>query len=224
MRLDVAVFSAIIVLAISTPDICRSQPAPAPPAAQLNQPLPAPSVNVNPVVPPDVFPGLPPGKGAPECENPLYVPLGPNSYGTVYERVFDVVSEYFEIAYANRYDGRIECFPRVAPGLEQPWRPGSPDLYQRLLATFQSIRHRCFVLITLADDGGFFVQVVVFRELEDVPKPIRSTAGAAAFRSDNTVERQFEVIDPAVFERSWAPMGRDVCLENAIVQKIKKCL
>src|SRR5262249_4474950 len=117
-------------------------------------------------------------------ENPVYVPLGPNSYGMVFEKVFDVISEYFEIAYANRYDGRIETFGRVAPGLEQPWRPGSPDWYGRLLATFQSLRHRAFVIIQLADDGGFFVQVVVFRELEDVARPIRSTAGAAAFRSD----------------------------------------
>jgi len=157
-------------------------------------------------------------------ENPVYVPLGPNSYGMVFEKVFDVVSEYFEIAYANRYDGRIETFARIAPGLEQPWRPGSPDWYGRLLATFQSLRHRAFVIIQLADDGGFFVQVVVFRELEDVARPIRSTAGAAAFRSDNTVERQYEVIDPAVFEKAWIPMGRDTCLENAIIQKIKKCM
>jgi hypothetical protein len=57
-----------------------------------------------------------------------------------------------------------------------------------------------------------------------VARPIRSTAGAAAFRSDNTVERQFEVIDPAVFEKTWIPLGRDTCLENAIIQKIKKCM
>jgi hypothetical protein len=191
----------------------------------LAQPPQRPPVENAQLPPPAIaVPALPATKEADTIENPVYLPLGPTSYGTVFEKVFDVVSEYFEIAYANRYDGRIESFPRVAPGLEQPWRPGSPDLYQRLLATFQSIRHRCFVLIQLADDGGFFVQVVVFRELEDVPKPIRSTAGAASFRSDSTVERQFEVIDPAVFDRCWAPMGRDQCLENAIIKKIKKCL
>jgi hypothetical protein len=157
-------------------------------------------------------------------ENPVYVPLGPDAYGQVFEKVLDVVSEYFEIAYANRYDGRIETFPRVAPGLEQPWRTGSPNFYERLLATFQSIRHRAFVLIQLADDGGFFVQVVVFRELEDTPKPIRATANAA-FRSDNGVlERQYEVIEPAVYESTWAPVGRDHTIENAIIQKIKKCM
>ena len=157
-------------------------------------------------------------------ENPVYVPLGPDSYAMVFEKVLDVLGEYFEIAYANRYDGRLETYPRVAPGIVQIWKPGSPSVYERVLATLQTIRHRAFVLIQLADDGGFFVQVVVYRELEDLPRPMRSTAGAAAFRSDTTVERQFEVIDPAVFEAHWIPQGRDHYLENAIIQKIKKCL
>jgi hypothetical protein len=157
-------------------------------------------------------------------ENPVFVPLGPNAYGMVFEQVFDIISEYFEIAYANRYDGRIETFPRIAAGLEQPWRPGSPDFYQRLLATFQTIRHRAFVQIQLADDGGYFIQVIVFRELEDLPRPTHRTAGAAAFRSDNSVERQFEVIDPGVFHPQWIPVGRDHYLEDAIVQKIRQCL
>jgi hypothetical protein len=164
-----------------------------------------------------------PQAGAVEA-NPLYVPLGPISYGTVFEKVLDVLDDYFEISYANRYDGRIEAFARIAPGLEQFWREGSPDWYERLLATCQTIRHRAAVLIQPADDGGFFVQVTVFKELEDLPKPNRATAGIAAFRSDNTVERQFEVVDPTVFESNWIPAGRDTALEQAILQKLKKCM
>ncbi len=157
-------------------------------------------------------------------ENPVFIPGGPPAYGTVFEKVLDIVDDYFEIAYANRYGGRIETFPRIAPGLEQPWKPGSPDLEQRLLATWQTIRHRAVVLIQAADDGGFFVEVKIFKELEDLPRPVRSTAGAASFRSDNTVERQFEVIDPTVFESNWIPLGEDVKFEQAILQRLKKCL
>ncbi len=197
-------------------------PPPAPPA------VPAPAAAPAPVLPAPVgMPTVPArvmGSTGGCAENPVYVPLGPNSYGVVFEKVFDVVSEYFEIAYANRYDGRIESFPRVAPGLGQPWKPGSPDCYQRLLATFQSIRNRAFVLIQVADDGGYFVQVVVFRELEDIPKPTAQTAGYAAFRGQDTVERQYEVIDPAVFDSHWAPIGRDPAFEHAIIEKIKKCM
>lgn len=162
----------------------------------------------------------------PACvvENPVYLPQGGQYYGNVFERVYDVVDDYFEVAASNRWSGQIETFPRIAPGLEQPWRPGSPDFYQRLLATAQTIRHRAFVLIQPADEGGYFVDVKVYKELEDLPRPTRQTAGAAAFRSDNTVERQFEVIDPTVFEASWIPIGRDLQLEQVILQRLKDCM
>ena len=34
----------------------------------------------------------------------------------------DVLDDYFEISFANRYDGSIHSFPRIAPGLEQLWK------------------------------------------------------------------------------------------------------
>src|SRR5262245_34340790 len=68
---------------------------------------------------------------APEHQNPIYVPQGPMAYACVIEKIEDVLSDYFELGFSNRYDGRIETLPTIAPGIEQPWRPGSPDLYQR---------------------------------------------------------------------------------------------
>jgi len=212
-----------LVIVATMPGLGMTQQPKAPPAAApALPPLPAPPV---PPPPPLAAPAAPVhAPVAHVSENPVYVPLGPNSYGTVFEKVFDVVSEYFEIAYANRYDGRIETFPRIAPSLIEPWKPTTPSWYERVLATFQTIRHRSFVLIQVADDGGYFVQVVVYRELEDIPKPTNITAGWAGFRSDNSVERQFEVIDPAVYDSHWIPIGRDRCFEDAIIAKIKKCM
>src|SRR5262249_2437522 len=138
-------------------------------------------------------------------------------------RVIDVLDDYFEIAYANRYDGRVETFPKIAPGLERWFMPGSPDFNQRLLATTQTIRHRAIVLIQAAENGGYFVDVKVYKELEDLAKPMRATAGAAAFRSDNTLERQFQVIDPTVVDSSWIPIGRDAKLEQVILQRLRQC-
>jgi hypothetical protein len=156
------------------------------------------------------------------CTNPVFLNLGPPEYATVFEAVLDVLDDYFEIAYANRYDGTIRAHPKVAPGLEQPWKPGSPDGAERLLATLQSIRYRCDVTIQPGEQGGYLVQVVVYKELEDVPRPIRATAGAAAFRSDNTVARQYEVVDPSVVDAGWVPLGREVNLEQAILQRITR--
>lgn len=157
-------------------------------------------------------------------ENPVFVPLGPPSYGAVFEKVIEVLDDYFEIAYANRYDGRIETFPRIAPGYEQFWKKSTPDCYERLLATWQTIRHRAVVQIQPANDGGFFIKVTIYREEEDLPRPSRSTAGAAAFRTDQTVERQYEVIDPTVLETTWIPLGQDHAFEQCILARIKQAM
>jgi hypothetical protein len=157
-------------------------------------------------------------------ENPVYLPQGPISYNAVFDKVIDVVSGYFEISDYNRYEGRIETFPRIAPGFEQPWRPGDPDFDQRLLATLQTIRHRATVLIQPADNGGFFIQVTVYKELEDLAQPVRATYGAAIFRTDPTVERQEVVVDPTRIEANWIPLGRDAKLEQVILQRLKRCM
>lgn len=156
-------------------------------------------------------------------ENPVYLPGNPAAYNPVFERVLDVLDDYFEIAYADRFDGRIETFPRIAPGLERFFMPGSPDVDQRVLATTQTIRHRAIALIRPAENGGYFVDVKVYKELEDLAKPIRDLAGGAAFRSDSTLERQYQVIDPTVVDFAWIPIGRDEKLEQVILQRLRKC-
>jgi hypothetical protein len=153
-------------------------------------------------------------------ENPVFLPQGPASYNIVFGKVLDTVSDYFEIAYSNRHEGRIESFPRIAPGLGEPWKPGSPDLYQRTLASFQTIRHRAVVLLSPAADGGYFVDVKIFKELEDLEKPTLTTAGAASFRSLTTLERQYEVIDSTAYETNWIPIGRDLKLEQVLLERI----
>jgi hypothetical protein len=158
-------------------------------------------------------------------QNPVFVPLGPESYGQVFENVLQVLGDAgFEIQESNRYDGRIEAIPRVAPGVGLFLKPGSPSLYERVLATLQTYRHRVSVNIQPAENGGFFVEVIARKELEDLARPIRSTAGAAIFRNDNNVERQFEVIDPAVFEPTWIFRGRDTALEQKLIQWLKGCM
>jgi hypothetical protein len=171
---------------------------------------------------------LPPGP----CPNPIMLAGGPSQYGAVFETVLNVVDDYFEIMEANRYSGVIRSHPKIAPGLDQIWKPGSPDGAERMLATLQTIRYRAEVTIQpVAGDAaqpagptGYLIQVVIYKELEDLPRPIKATAGAAAFRSDNTVDRQFEVVDPAVIETSWIPKGREIYLEQEILKRINRNL
>jgi hypothetical protein len=153
-------------------------------------------------------------------ENPLYVPQGEQAYARVFDKALDVLSDYWDVAYSSRYDGRIETAPAIAPGIEQPWKPGSPDLYQRLLAFCQTIRHRAVLVITTAEDGGYFLDLKVYKELADLPRPSRATAGDATFRIEDTVERQFEVLEPEVFDFAWIPIGRDLQLEQVILDRL----
>jgi hypothetical protein len=161
-------------------------------------------------------------------DNPVWVPslgIDGDAYAQVFEKTLEIVGDYFEISYSNRSDGSIETFPSIAPGFERFFKPGSPDCYQRLEATLQTIRHRAQVFIQPAEDGGFFIKVVVYKELLDTPYPVRVLTGAAAFRPTTDVDRQFEVIDPTVFEpASWVPHGRDTELEQLILQRLKSCM
>jgi hypothetical protein len=154
--------------------------------------------------------------------NPLFVPQGPMSYNKIFEHVLNVLADFgFEILDANAYEGRVDTFPRIAPGYVEFLKPGNPDPYERFLSTLQTYRHRVSVLIQPSQNGGFFLHVTVLKELEDLPRPTRATSGAAIFRTYNDIERQFTVIDPTLFESNWIPKGRDLAVEQALLQKLK---
>src|SRR5262245_10639557 len=159
--------------------------------------------------------------------NPTYIPLGMtgDAYCNVSEKPSDVLTDYrWPIAEVNPYAGLIRTHPTIAPGYEQWFKPGSPDCDKRLLATLQSIRHYAVVKIDVARDGGYWVDVKVFNELENVERPLRATAGAAAFRSDPTVDGQYEVIEEMPHSGGWIPISEDVKMEQEILARIKKCL
>jgi len=157
--------------------------------------------------------------------NPVFIPLGPEAYGMVFENTLRVLIDHeFEILESNRYDGRIETVPRIAKGFGIRGMNGSPSMYERSLAHLQTIRHRVSVMIQPADGGGYFIEVVVRKELEDLPKPLRATAGGAIFHAENNVERQFEVIDPTVMQSNWIYKGRDEAFEQQIICRLKKIM
>ena len=44
----------------------------------------------------------------------------------------------------------------------------------------------------------------------------------AVFRSDPTLERQFEVVEADQFENGWVPIGRDALLEQSILEQLAR--
>jgi len=163
-------------------------------------------------------------------ENPVLVSLPKSDYGRVFETLLQTLHDYgFEIAEANRYSGHIEAVPRVAPGVALFLKPGSPVTYERLLATLQTYRHRVTIIIQPADPqgaehGGYFIEFIVRKELEDLNRPIRSTVGVAAFRNENTVDRQTEVIDASIYDQAWIFRGRDAAMEQELIGRFNCAL
>jgi hypothetical protein len=167
------------------------------------------------------------------CENPVLVyPTRPpgEAYAELFEQALDAVDDYFPIAYANRYEGRILGKPTIAPGYEQPWKPGSPDTYERTLVTLQPYRYRCELRIREADPAGYFVQVTVRKELKDYPSPAGQSIAIPLFGDAGTVDRdQFLVVDPDVTSPivnpgdRWIPKGRETAIEQAILRKLQRC-
>jgi hypothetical protein len=161
--------------------------------------------------------------------NPMLVPhLGASfeSYRKVFQCAQSTLTDFgFEILESNTFDGHIDTLPRIAPGMLRPLRAGNSGFYERVLSTFQTYRHRVHVDIQPAENGGYWIQVIAYHELEDIPRPTRSTPGAAAFRVALGVERfNTEVIDPTVFEWTWIPRGRDTQIEQQLLTRMKKCL
>ncbi len=162
-----------------------------------------------------------------EVENPILVSPGKPT-GAAYEEVFDktidVLNTYFDLMPPNPYDGRIVSRPRIAPGYEQFWKPGNPDARNRLLATLQTIRQTATARIWAGERGGYMVEVVVEKELEDLSRPIQARAGAALFQDGPTVDRTEDVVGPDTSaDTSWFKVGRDYALEQQILRRIRNC-
>ena len=128
----------------------------------------------------------------------------------------------------RRATGMSRCRPTVAPGYEQPFKPGSPDKYERTLATLQAYQYRCEVRIREADPAGYFVQVTVRKELKDYPAPSGPLSGLAVFGDDAGVDvERVVVVDPDITSpladpnERWIPKGRETALEQAIIHKLR---
>jgi hypothetical protein len=159
----------------------------------------------------------------------------------MWDQLVDIVDDYFEIDQEVRVKlvgneltpGRIDTFPVTGATLLEPWRKDSVNFHERLESTLQSIRRRAYVGVTPVEQG-FQVDITVTKELEDVPRPIKASAGAATFRFDSSLDRDTEFdadpyrmpgdparpIGPRAVTAGWIPLGRDIALEQEMVSRI----
>ncbi len=159
------------------------------------------------------------------CQNPTLVPYYPPF--ETWETIVDVVDDYFAIAREDPVrqigdvlvEGRLDTRPEVGATLLEPWRHDSADLRERVESTLQTIRRRATVRVTPAANG-YLVEVVVYKELEDVVHPEQATAGAATLPYNPPLTKVTNPILETPVEDGWIVLGRDPVLEQRILRHI----
>lgn len=146
----------------------------------------------------------------------------------VFETVVDVIDDYFKVDYEIPVrlegdvlvEGQIGTFPRSGSTILEPWGRDAVNFYERLEGTLQSTRRQALVRVIPAE-GGFLVDVVVTKELEDVLRPEAGSASRAAnLRNDNSLRRYIDPVTGTQPTLGWIRLGRDVALEQKILMEM----
>jgi hypothetical protein len=174
-------------------------------------------------LPPNYYAPGPPGAPPLLNANPAFVQAV--NRDVMWDQLVAVVERYFQIDREQRVrqvgdvltEGRIDTFPKTGATLLEPWLPDAVGAYNRLEGTLQSIRRRALIRV-IPTEGGYLVDVAVFKELEDVLVPEYTPSGNATFQSRNDVAPP---VDPPIEDISspvgWISQGRDTRLEQAII-------
>ncbi|HEY4235278.1 MAG TPA: hypothetical protein VGM76_17740 [Lacipirellulaceae bacterium] len=204
-----------------------------PPGAVILPPGTAPTATEGPLA--NIAPGgaispqfgLPAGpESVPGIANPILVPVTDDQLA--WDQIVDVVSGYFRVSrelQARRNgdvwsEGRIETAQQAGATLLEPQRGDSVGWFNLWESTFQSIR-RSAVVRVIPDANGYLVEVVVQKELEDLPQPERSTVSEATLHQDESLPSHRNVA--AIRARTavkWVPLGRDPALEQRMLADI----
>lgn len=162
----------------------------------------------------------------PVCfENPILVPAC--NHELVYETVVDVIDDYFRIReeipirqVGNEFtEGRIDTFPELSSTYLEPWRHDTVTSYDRLESTLQTIRRRVTARVFPAE-GGFRVELAVYKELEGVIHPDLATARDPKERFDITLTRVVNPIGEQEITQDWIALGRDTALEQQMLGEV----
>lgn len=169
----------------------------------------------------------PAGVAAPS--NTIFVP--PMDREAMWKETVDMVDDYFRIDREQRVhqigdvltEGAIETQPLIGATQFEPLRRDAANSYERTLGTLQTIRRRATVRV-IPQDGGSLVEVSVLKEQEDLPRPMRSTAGAATLRNDGSLERRLDDRPGGLARLRWYPIGRDIALEQTMLDDLQNRL
>lgn len=155
-------------------------------------------------------------------DNPTLLAAG--SPEQLWEHVVDVVDDYFDIAHeipVSQIDdvGRLDTIPLVGATLLEPWRHDSANFDERLMSTLQTIRRQAVVHVSRVEQG-YLVEVIVYKQLEEVARPMHASAGTAMLNYDDSLTRVVNPITEVPIDEGWIPLGRDTVLEQRILSQL----
>ena len=160
-------------------------------------------------------------------ENPITVSHPDREF--VWNQLVDELDDYFPVAREERIrqagdvltEGRIETWPVAGATILEPWRRDSTPGFERRHATLQSVRRRAIARMWPVT-GGYQIEVVVLKELEDVERPELSPGNDIVFRHDGSVVRQGpDKKGEGPYTLGWIPLGRDLSLEQQILAELQ---
>ena len=167
---------------------------------------------------------------APQSHNPIFVENYDHEF--LWSIVVDVIDNHFEIdrdtpirRYGNVFtEGHLETKPKIGASLAEPWHADSIGFMERIESTLQTIRRRAEVHAVPKAGGhtieGYTIEVKVFKELEDNPRPLRATARASNLRFRDSVDEFANQVDINPNSAGWFIIERDTALENRLLMEI----
>jgi hypothetical protein len=160
-----------------------------------------------------------PGGAAACVGNPSLI----NSFNTdqSWERIVEAINDfYFEIEREDRLAGTIETKYKAGASILEPWHADSVGRENRLESTFQSIRRRIVVSVQPSPPNALQVEVLVFKELEDLPGLAANSPGGSTFQESTPLQRDMLGVIGQSTPSIWIPQGRDTALEQKMMAHI----
>lgn len=162
---------------------------------------------------------------APQSHNPIFVEHYNHEF--LWGIVVDVIDMHFEIErelplrlYGDVLtEGHIETKPKIGPSFFEFWHADSVGFAERRDSTLQTIRRRVEAHI-VPETGGYTIDVRVFKELEDNPRPLHAVANASNLRFQDNADEFADKIDVNLSSAGWFIIGRDSAMENRLLWEI----
>ncbi len=161
--------------------------------------------------------------------NPMVVPVMDRWF--IMDEISDEIDDYFRIFREERIrsvdgvmtEGWIETHPRIGSTILEPWHHDSTRGYEKIHASLQTVRRYAKIRI-IPSSNSYTIDVQVFKELEDNPRPINSPVSGNVLRTDNSLDVDRPDYWATTKNKGWIAMGRDVSLEQRILRNIEQRL